>query len=209
MSPEGPPRTADRRPRLARDFVEAHRRRRYVDAAAEILHEFGRPGLTTTNVVHLAGGSRGTFYREFSGVEDCVGHGITLARTRLFGVLDQLPAEGEWRGQLGAAIAGFYEAVAAEPLLAELFLVHSACSRTQAGAAAFRLGGERFLPLLRRGRGEAEARGRRPPPAAVEECLSRAIVALAGRRVRCPAVQALPDESPPMTASVASYYLGP
>jgi AcrR family transcriptional regulator len=193
MTPQTPGRLPAERPRISSEFIEAHRRRRYVLATAEILHEFGRRGLTTTDVVRLAGGSRATFYQAFGGVEDCIAHGIDIAEAVLFAVVEETPGDGDWARELAAATTGFYEAVAAEPLLAELFLIHAARSSTETGRVAFRSGGERFVTLLQRGRADAEARAIRPPSAVVEECLSRSIVALAteslrgGRRSRrCP-----------------------
>jgi AcrR family transcriptional regulator len=200
---------APRRPQLSREFVEAHRRRRYVDATAEILHEFGRPGLTTTNVVRVAGGSRGSFYQTFSGIEECVAVGIAIADGELFGVLEDLPGDGDWAVELLAAITGFFEAVATEPLLAELFLIHAACSRSDVGRAAFLTGGERFVDILRRGRVLADARGVRRPPALVEECLSRGIVGLATESLRGPDLEDLPAKSRSVATLAALFYLGP
>jgi AcrR family transcriptional regulator len=135
--------------------------------------------IPTTTVVSVAGGSRGSFYQTFSGIEDClaVGIGIGIAEAELFGALENLPGDGEWPVELLAAITGLYEAVAAEPLLTELFLIHAARSRSEAGRAAFLSGGERFVDLLRRGRVLADARGVGPPGA------GRGGVPLAGDRL--------------------------
>jgi AcrR family transcriptional regulator len=185
-----------------------HRRRRYVDATAEILHEFGRAGATTSNVIRAAGGARNSFYELFRSIDDCIAYGIGIAEAELFGHLVELTGGGDWRGEVDQAVSGFFEAVAAAPVLAELFLVHSVALRTEVGRAAFESGGERFVPLLGRGRAEAEAVGRRPPPAGIDECLSRAIVALATARVRGPEARTLPAEISPTVDLVVRYYLG-
>jgi len=196
------------RPQISKKFIEEHRRRRYVAATAEILHEFGRAGLTTTNVVRLAGGARGSFYQAFAGVEDCIAYGVRIAEEELFAALDADTGGKAWLTEVREAIDSFFQVVAADPILAELFLIHSAVARTDPGRRAFRAGGERFVPLLRRGRLEAEATGRRPPSDLIEECLSRAIVGLAARRVRGPEVVTLLRESPAMTSIVGDFYLG-
>jgi AcrR family transcriptional regulator len=196
------------RPRLYPEFIEEHRRRRYVDAPAEILHEFGRRGLTTTNLVRVAGGARGSFYEVFSGVEDCIAYGIGVAEAQLFTALDDQSGEESWLLELDEAIGAFFTAVASRPLLAELFLIHSAASRTDAGRAAFRSGPERFVPFLRQGRAESEALDRRPPPSLIEECLSRTIVSFAARRVQGPDIEALPTEIRAMTLLAGGFYLG-
>jgi AcrR family transcriptional regulator len=205
---EAPTRTPSRRPRISRAYLEAHRRRRFVDATGEILHEFGRRGATTTNVIRLAGGARNSFYEVFSSIEDCIAYGIGLAEAELFAGLEELPGEDGWPTELQAAIGSFYEAVSARPLQAELLLIHSAAARTDAGRLAFRTAGQRFLPLLHRGGAEAEALGRRAPTATVEECLSRSIVELAARRVRSAGLESLAAESAPMALLTGGFYLG-
>jgi AcrR family transcriptional regulator len=198
-----------RRPRISREFVEQFRRRRFVDASAELLHEFGREGATVTNIVRLAGTARNSFYDVFRSAEDCIAYGIGLGAGELFATLGAQDGGGEWLGEVRDAVAGFYGAVAAEPLLAELFLIHSATSRVDHGRAAARVGVERFSGLLARGRAEAQARGRRPLPTSTEEYFSRAIVSLAARRIWEGGVEELPAESRGVTALVGGFFLGP
>ncbi len=196
------------RPRISREFIEEHRRRRYVEATAEILHEFGRRAATATSVIRLAGGARNSFYEVFGSVEDCIAHGIALADAELFEGLDRLSGEDDWLAEVHSAIGAFFDAVASRPLLAELFLIHSAASRTDVGHEAFATGGERFVALIARGGVEAEKRGHRPPPAFLAEGLSRSIVAVAAARVRGPEVESLPAQTGSMTALVGGFFLG-
>jgi AcrR family transcriptional regulator len=198
-----------RRPQISREYLDGVRRRRYVDAVAELLHEFGRGGLTVTNIVRLAKTARNSFYEVFSGVEDCVGYGVGTAAEDLFASLEDQDGHGEWLPEVHEAIVGFYAAVAANPILAELFLVHAASARTEHGRAAARAGAERFIPLLRRGRVDAEARQRPPLPSTTEEYFSLAIVARAAQRVRDPEVGALPEEARGLARLVGEFYLGP
>lgn len=196
------------RPRISREFVEDHRRRRYVEATAEILHEFGREGLSVTAVVRLSRTARNTFYETFSGIEDCIGFGVGLGEAEVFAGLEELTGEADWLAELDQAIAGFFDRVATQPLLAELFLIHSGGSRTDAGRAVFLTGPDRFVPLLRRGREAAEALGRRPPSPLLDEYLSRSIVSLAARRVQASTAERLPEESRSMTRLAAEFYTG-
>jgi AcrR family transcriptional regulator len=181
LSTGGPP---NRRPRISREYLEEHRRRRYVEAVAELLHEFGRQGLSVSNIVSVAGTARNSFYEVFSGSEEFIAYGIEVAVGDLFAVLDAQDGEGDWLSEVGEAIAGFYGTVAERPLLAERFLIHSASSRVDRGRTATLAGVERFATLLVRGRAEAGVAGRGAPPASAEEYFSRAIVSLAARRVR-------------------------
>jgi AcrR family transcriptional regulator len=197
------------RPQISRQYLEDHRRRRYVDATAELLHEFGREGPTVTNIVRLAGTARNSFYEVFRSGEDCIAYGIGVAADELCAPLAAQQGGGEWLVEVREGVAGFYGAVAADPLLAELFLVHAAASRVEDGRAAARVGVERFTALLGRGRAEAQARCRGALPASTDEYFARAIVSLAARRIYDGGVQALPEESGGMVALVGGFYLGP
>jgi AcrR family transcriptional regulator len=194
-----------RRPRISREYLEEHRRGRYVDAVAELLHEFGREGATVTNVVRLGGTARNSFYEVFGGIEDLLAYGTDAVARELFAALSDLDGADEWPVEVAEAIAGFYAAVADRPLRAELFLIHSPASRTEAGRVASRAGQESFVDLLRRGRDGAG----RALPSSAEEYFSLATVSLAARRVRGADVEGLRDEARGMAASVIGFYLGP
>jgi AcrR family transcriptional regulator len=196
------------RPQLSRAFIEEIRRRRYADAAAEVLHEFGRDGLTVSNLVSVAGTARASFYEVFSGVEECLAYTVGLADEEIFDALDAQRGEGDWPTEVRSAIAGFYEAVSANPLLAETLLLHARSSRTDGGREIGWSVVRRFEPLLRRGHREASARGRRLPGEAIDAALSAAIVSLATQRVRGSGVEELPQESDPTTTLVLGFYLG-
>lgn len=198
-----------RRPRISAAFLEENRRRRYVDAAAELLHEFGREGPSVANIVRLAGTARNSFYEVFGSGEECIAYGIGLAAGELFAALDGQDGDGEWLLGVSEAITGFYDAVVAEPLLAELLLIHSATSRLVESRAATRRGTERFAALLRRGRAKAETRARGPLPETTEEYFSGTIVALAARRVREADLAQLPREGAELSALIGGFYLGP
>jgi AcrR family transcriptional regulator len=203
--PAAPP---PRRPQISRGYLEEHRRRRYVDAVAELLHEFGREGPTVTNIVRLAGTARNSFYEVFRGAEDCIAYSVGLAAEEMFESLDAQDGEGEWLAEVAAAVSGLYAAVAARPLRAELLLIHSAACRSDVGREALPHGIDRLAALLGRGRAESESRGRRPPPPLLDEYLAWVIATPPARRVRSAELASLPQESRVVTTLVASYYLG-
>jgi AcrR family transcriptional regulator len=207
--PDQPVSRPPRRPQISREYLDQYRRRRYVDAVAEVLHEFGRAGATTTNVVRLAGTARNSFYEVFSSVEDCIAYGVGVAVGELFAMLEGQSGAGDWAAEVEEAIAGFYGVVAADPILAELFLIHAAASRVEHGREAARRGAEAFAPIFDRGREEAERRGLRPPPTLSAEFFSLAALSPAARRVRGEAVATLVEEARPMAALVVGAYLGP
>jgi AcrR family transcriptional regulator len=197
---------ASRRPMLSREFLDGHRRTRHFDACAELLHEFGRDGLTAATIVRVAGTSRSTFYELFNSVEDCLSQAIVAADAEIFANLD--PAAGPWVAEVERAIRSFLAAVAARPLVAEILLIHSRTARSDSGLELGWATGERFVPLLRRGRAEAEVLGRPVPGEMTEEMLSRGIVELAAFRVRGDEVAGLPTETGFLARLTTSFYLG-
>jgi AcrR family transcriptional regulator len=88
---------SSRRPRISRDYLGTNRRGRYLDALAELLHEFGREGATVTNVVRLAGTARNSFYEVFGGIEDLIAYGIGVSVDELFANLAAQDGKGDWR----------------------------------------------------------------------------------------------------------------
>jgi AcrR family transcriptional regulator len=197
-----------RRPQISREYLEDHRRRRYVDALVELLHEFGREGPTVTNLVRLAGTARNSFYEVFRSAEDCIAYGVGVAAEEMFASLADQDGEGEWLTELAATVDGFYAAVAARPLQAELLLIHSAGCRSAAAREALPHGIDRLAALLGRGRAESESRGRRPPPPLLDEYLAWVIATPPARRVRGAELASLPREGRAVTLLVSSYYLG-
>jgi hypothetical protein len=98
--------------------------------------------------------------------------------------------------------------VAAQPLLAELLLIHSATTRRADARASAERASERFVALLARGRPAAEAARGRPLPPISEEYFSRMVVRGAANRV-IDRPQGLPDAAPDMTLLIGAFYLGP
>jgi AcrR family transcriptional regulator len=194
-----------RRPQISRAYLEQHRRRRYVEALAELLHEFGPPGASVANLVRLAGTARNTFYEVFGSGEDCLAYDTQLARAELFAVSGEAVAQAGWAAEVEQAIEAFYRAVAARPLLAELLLIHAHAARDAATQESARAALEAFAPLFERGRPRPQEPGPGPPPLTAE-LLSRAVVHLAARRLRASEPSRLADEAPAIAALVLGFY---
>jgi len=205
------PRVADadprkRRPRIDRDFVMAYRRRRFVLAAVEIAHEFGRTGITATTLCQVAHTARNTFYDTFESVDDCLRHAAGEIEAELFAPVGKGDPDGEWLPEVNGAIAGLYAAVAAEPLLAEFLFAHSFAIK-DGGEAAYERGVTALVALLKPGRRVAESLGHRPPPLA-EEMAARMILSLATRRVLGGEADELAEESPKIAHCVGTIFFG-
>lgn len=122
-----PPLPAGRHP-LSRQFVEEYQRRRFVVAVAEAAHESGLSGVTVSGLCTRARISRKTFYEYFENRRECIECASEVAAEYLFGALEAaLDGEGPAaRGEerVDAGVAALLGAVAREPNLAELALIH-------------------------------------------------------------------------------------
>jgi AcrR family transcriptional regulator len=112
---------------LSREYVDRYQRERMVRAVAELAHEEGLAGVTVTRVTARARISRKTFYDYFGDIEECVDHAGERAMAHLFEPAEEARTAGSPSGETTATTArleGLLEAVASEPLLAELALIH-------------------------------------------------------------------------------------
>jgi AcrR family transcriptional regulator len=199
-------RATPRRPDLAREFIEAARRRSFALAAAEVAHEFGIHAVTVSFVCQVAGSARNTFYDHFANVGECLRHGVREAFELLFMPFREV-GDGEWLEEVERAIAGFYGAAAREPMLAELLLVHSFGIALKDEDPDLDAGVVAMTALLARGREEVE--GEVVPIPLAEDYLARVISSLAALKLRREEAETLPAHTREMTTLVGIAYLGP
>jgi AcrR family transcriptional regulator len=110
---------------LSRDYVDEYQQRRLVVAVAEIAHEAGLAGVTVTALTDRVRMSRKTFYEHFRNRDECIDCACGRAEKYLFGEPDGADSEKSANKRVAAAIADLLGAVAAEPTLSELALVHA------------------------------------------------------------------------------------
>ena len=111
-----------RRPLISEEFLRLQRRDRIVRSVAECAHGEGLAGLTVSRLVERGHMARRTFYDHFASRQEAVDYACKRAGQRLteaIGTVRESPNQAE------AAIDALLGAVAADPLLAELCLVHS------------------------------------------------------------------------------------
>ena len=175
------------RPGISREFIESNRRKDFVLAAAEIAHEFGVQAVTVSLLCRMARRARNSFYDQFDNVNDCLRYGIDEAFERFFAPLrDTATEEDEWLLGIHRAISGLYSATAAEPLLAELILVHSFGVPTKPGDADFDSGVNVMIDRA-----------------------DEAIRLYSGLKLSRDEAASLPSHSREMTMLVGNAYLGP
>ncbi|QFG25226.1 TetR/AcrR family transcriptional regulator [Actinomadura sp. WMMB 499] len=111
---------------LSREQVAASQRARLVAAMAEVAAEKGYTAVTVADVLKRAGVSRLTFYQHFSDKADCFGAAYDTATGALLEVVTGTLREetGRWES-VERALGAYLDALAAEPVLARLFLVEA------------------------------------------------------------------------------------
>lgn len=197
--------TVHQRPALPREFLEASRRRRFARAVAEIVHESGVHAVTVTRICRTARSARNTFYDHFENVNDCLRYAVGEGFDHLFAPVRQVEEQDDdWLLEVERAITGFYAATAAEPLLAELLLVHSFA--VQMDDRDFDAGVAAMVTLLAGGREASPAKG--APVPLTEDYLARVIISLAVLKLRQGEGETLPSHGREMTLLVGHAYLG-
>lgn len=119
------PRLPRGRHKLSPQDVERNQRHRLVVALAELAHEEGLAYVTTTRLVTRARVSRKTFYDCFANRDECIDYAAEVAAAYLFEPIREIEPGRSADERIAAGVDALLEAVAAEPNLAELALIHA------------------------------------------------------------------------------------
>lgn len=140
-----------KRPELPKEFVASHKRRRMMDAIAELSAERGYEATKIADIVRRAGVARKTLYDNFDGKEDLFLAAIGAAVAEIQEQVEEActAAEGVWQNRVEAGLGAFLEFVAERPALARMCMVE-ALSATRASAARYDDALRDFVELLKR-----------------------------------------------------------
>jgi AcrR family transcriptional regulator len=114
--------TGGRRPRIARAFLEEHRRRSFAAGAAELADEFGVREITVTMLCQIAHSARNTFYELFANGEECMRFAAGQGYELLF---EKAPDPAGGPVEPAVATRSLCEAAVGEPALVRFLLFHS------------------------------------------------------------------------------------
>jgi hypothetical protein len=183
----------------------SEQRRCYVAAAARVAHEAGCGEVTVAAIVDEAGGSHEDFDKAFFSVEECLRQGLAEAHERLFEPFRLATAGGEWVHELDAALTGYFDAIVAEPHLAELLILHSYAIEAP-GDPYMASAVKDVAALLRRGRPLSSDPGDVEPSPFFDECLARVVVVQPASRLRSGRVAELAADKDDVLGLLAIYY---
>lgn len=139
------------RPVLPREFVAVRKRRRIMDAMAELSAEQGYEATKIADIVRRAGVARKTLYDNFDGKEEVFLGAFDSAVTEVsVRIEESCAAVGEeWDEQVAAGLRAFLTYIAENPAAARMCLIE-AMSATPAASARYDDATQRFVDLLHR-----------------------------------------------------------
>lgn len=192
------------RPALPREFVAVHKRRRMMDAMAELTAERGYGATKIADVVSRAGVARKTLYDNFSGKEELFLSAFeTTAEEARATVAAACEGVGDGDGaRVEAGLEALLEFLAEHPAQARMCMVE-ALSATPATAARYEETVQEFVDLLR---------GAAPPapdrPGTLEETLVGGVAWILQQRIRNDEAEVVGRLLPELSSFVLSPYRG-
>jgi AcrR family transcriptional regulator len=139
------------RPALSREFIAVHKRRRIMDAIAELTAEQGYDATKIGDIVRRAGVARKTLYDNFEGKEEVFLAAFDAAVEEVVQRIeaDCADVEGDWEERVQAGLTSFLRYVAENPALARMCMIE-ALSATPAATERYEEAMQRFVELTKR-----------------------------------------------------------
>jgi AcrR family transcriptional regulator len=137
------------RPELPKEFVAGHKRRRMMDAVAELTAEQGYEATKIADIVRRAAVARKTLYDNFDGKEDLFLSAVDTTLNGMRVVVEEACERTEGReDQIVAGLEALLNYVAEHPAAAKMGMVE-AISATPSSARLYDAGVHAFVELLR------------------------------------------------------------
>lgn len=167
------------RPELPREFVASHKRRRIMDAIADLTAEQGYEATKIADIVRRAAVARKTLYDNFDGKEDLFLSAVDSVLTEMRVVVEEA-CERAGSGEEGivAGLSALLDYVAQHPTSARMCMVE-AISATPSSARLYDAGMRDFVELLRLG-----APARADLPETIEESLVGGVAWILQQQIR-------------------------
>jgi AcrR family transcriptional regulator len=191
------------RPELPREFVASHKRRRMMDAIAELTAEGGYEATKIADIVRRAAVARKTLYDNFDGKEDLFLSAIDATMAEMRALVEAACAEAESReGGIVAGIEAVLDFVAEHPSASRMCMVE-AISATPSSARLYEAAVRDFVELFRRNAPEAT-----DLPETIEESLVGGVAWILQLQIRRGEADRASELLPELSQFVLSPYLG-
>jgi AcrR family transcriptional regulator len=137
------------RPELPREFVAGHKRRRMMDAIAELTAEQGYEATKIADIVRQAAVARKTLYDNFDGKEDLFLSAVDATFGEMRAAVEEACERTESpEDQVIAGLEALLEYIAEHPAATRMCMVES-ISATRSSARLYDAGVRDFVDLLR------------------------------------------------------------
>jgi AcrR family transcriptional regulator len=192
------------RPELPREFVASHKRRRMMDAIAELSADQGYEATKIADIVRRAAVARKTLYDNFDGKEDLFLSAIDAARTEMRVVVEEAceRTSGPPEDEIVAGLSALLDWIAEHPALARMCMVE-AISATPSSARLYDAGMRDFVELLRN-----KAPQELDLPETIEESLAGGVAWILQQQIRRGETEQVGDLLSELSQFVLSPYLG-
>ena len=192
------------RPELPREFVASHKRRRMMDAIAELSAEQGYEATKIADIVRRAAVARKTLYDNFDGKEDLFLSAVNSTITEMRIVVEEACEQNSAAPEEGivAGLEALLDFIAEHPAAARMCMVE-AISATPGSARLFEAGLHEFVEMLQRGAPEGA-----DLPDTIEESLVGGVAWIVQLQIRKGGAEQAPVLLPELSQFVLSPYLG-
>jgi AcrR family transcriptional regulator len=137
------------RPELPREFVAGHKRRRMMDAIAELTAEQGYEATKIADIVRRAAVARKTLYDNFDGKEDLFLSAVDATMGEMRAAVEEACERTDSpEDQVMAGLEALLEFIAEHPAASRMCMVES-ISATRSSARLYDAGMRDFVELLR------------------------------------------------------------
>lgn len=192
------------RPELPREFVASHKRRRMMEAIAELTAEKGYEATKIADIVRRAAVARKTLYDNFDGKEDLFLSAVNTTMTEMKVVVEEAceRTEGSSEDGIVAGLEALLNFIAANPAATQMCMVE-AIAATPSSARLYDAAMRDFVDLL----SESAPTGA-DLPETIEESLVGGVAWVLQLQVRRGEAERAPELLPELSQFVLAPYLG-
>lgn len=192
------------RPQLPREFVASHKRRRMMDAIAELTAENGYEATKIADIVRRAAVARKTLYDNFDGKEDLFLSAIDATMGELRLAVEEGCKGGDRSSEPGivGGLEALLEFVAERPAAARMCMVE-AISATPSSARLYDTAMREFVELF-----QGSAPEGADLPETIEESLVGGVAWILQLQIRRGEAEQAPDLLPELSQFMLSPYFG-
>jgi AcrR family transcriptional regulator len=192
------------RPALPREFIALHKRRRIMDALAELTAEQGYEATKISDIVRRAAVARKTLYDNFSGKEEVFLAAFDAAVEEAVRRIEASCAEvdGGWEERVETGLAAFLGYVAEDPAIARMCLIE-ALSATPAATKRYEDALQSFVEMAEQALPQDDRL-----PETIAETLVGGVVWIVYQQIRRHETEQAEDLLPELSEFMLAPYLG-